>query len=250
MKVAFLLFGQYRTFNTSVKTWNILNHKNIDVYISTWDKTTDRSKKSDVKKSSYDIDESMFRKYFPNAKINIEPYETWETDISTKYEYAIHYHWKKLYNMVLHSCVKYDLIILNRLDCYFYFHDFLNEIKNINANKLHLINSMHFNTEVKRWFATDVFFMGSYTIMMKFLKNLPKIVDPHFDLGDYIHNQSYPSGHNTNVYCRILRPNMINYFETYFKKNTYPPQIKDREFWLHAMNFDKNIHYELEQQFK
>ena len=53
MKVAVLVFGEYRTFETAIKTWNCKFWDDVDYYMSTWDysiEPMDRVKNLDTNK--------------------------------------------------------------------------------------------------------------------------------------------------------------------------------------------------------
>ena len=70
MKIAILTYGEYRTAETAVPTWNILdtNH-DIDVYVHTQTKSDDRP-----------ISENEITKLFKNPKIWLEKRDEYRFD--------------------------------------------------------------------------------------------------------------------------------------------------------------------------
>jgi hypothetical protein len=253
MKIALLLFGQYRTFETTVKTYNILKHDDVDVFVYSWNKSFDTSIEKNITQE-IDVSKQMITKYIPNANIILEDYSNWKTDPCNKYNYAIHYQWKRLYEMILSSKKIYDYVFLCRMDCYFYFHDFINNLKSIKPKTLYLLHNLHKNIDksnenYNRWFAVDILFLGEYSTILNFLKYLPNIKDPHFDLGDYIKNSKYFSYDSSQFcYSNIVRSNMVSFFNHFFEQNLDNNQNDD--FYLFCQSFDKYIQPVLEKEFE
>ena len=70
MKVAVLVYGMLREFDTAVKTWNFLNHPDFDFYFSTWSESYQINKNLNIDIRE-EITEDMITKHIPNAKISI-----------------------------------------------------------------------------------------------------------------------------------------------------------------------------------
>ena len=122
MKVAVLVFGEYRTFETAIKTWNCKFWDDVDYYMSTWDTSIepmDRVKHLVTTKWKTDVDENFIKNNLPNVNLKITNSNSKEY-IENHDTNKMIYHWKILYDMVISSGKEYDCIFLVRPDTYFF----------------------------------------------------------------------------------------------------------------------------------
>lgn len=250
MKIASLVFGEYRTFDTVVKTWNVLNYDNIDFYFSTWDSSSEYSEKLNIKKE-FEVTKNMILNHIPSATIKLDSMKTWKDGSINNFYWPNHYQWKELYKMVTESNTTYDIIILHRMDCYLYIHDLLNILKNIRKNTIYNLIPMHKNPSDK-WWTADTFFIAQGSTMLEFLKNMPDYMeDSHVELAEYlIKSPISVSSYEYNIFSNIVRDNMKYIFDDYFKQNPNRPLFKDMYFKYLIDVFEKNLHGRLEEQYK
>jgi hypothetical protein len=248
MKVASLIYGEYRTFETAIKAWNILDYDNIDYYVSTWDRSREQSIKLNYN-NDFKVDEDMISKYLPSAKISLKNHSIWDEGTLEDYFWPAHYHWKCLYEMVEKSKIKYDIIILHRLDCYLYLHEFVNLINNLDSNTLYSLMPIHKNHN-NDWWSADTFFMGNSDVMLDFLSKTPKYMDdPHVELAYFIKSLKYSCISHPDMYSNIIRNTMTTYFDNYFKNNK-TLLFNDEYFKYFLQVYEKNIHGRLESEYK
>jgi hypothetical protein len=121
MKTAVLVSGMYREFDIAVKSWKFLNDLDCDVYFSTWKKSVQYSENLKLRVEK-DITEDMILKYIPNAKVKI--YDVNDFDFSGDVCYHNDKHiflLKSSLDMIKESGIKYDMLIMNRPDNYFFY---------------------------------------------------------------------------------------------------------------------------------
>jgi len=180
MKVAVLIFGEYRTFEAAVKTWNCRFWDDVDYYMSTWDTSfqtaTSNTTHLDTPIIQNEVDINFIENTLPNVKLKITNSNTKEYIENNDTDKMI-YHWKTLYNMVIDSGKEYDCIFLVRPDTYFFIQPSFFEITKRNI----LYSASEVNKE-----APDIFFFGYGNLVLDFLKNVPNMNDIHTELADYL----------------------------------------------------------------
>jgi hypothetical protein len=189
MKIAIMVYGQYRDFEIAVKSWNFLD-SGYDFYFSTWNNSKQYNKKLNIDRE-FEVNEDMIRKHVPNSTISIlDELKYVENTIDGENRpNKMIYHWRNCLKLIEDSGKKYDRILIIRIDSYFDFNISLNEIINKSKNKLLYLYSDLIIENGKIW-AQDLFFMGNQDLISDFIKKIPdKIEDIHFDLGEIINNK-------------------------------------------------------------
>lgn len=208
MKCLFFLYGEYRTFQTAVKTWNILDIPDLDIVIHT-PTTSSHHIKSENFKNITEHDFSILK----NKKIFFYQREDYrKTDL-----HVLHFSYRFLSKYLNENYKdKYDYIFIGRLDSTFYLEDY----KKLLSEKREELFILHF---VKNHlFIPDHSFFGSYSIIKKFVDNLPpteKLVNSHSDMANYVFNNFKISQWDYSWDSYHIRDNMISYFESYFNQN-------------------------------
>ncbi len=234
MKVAILIFGEYRTFETAVKTWNCRFLDDVDYYMSTWDTSLGNSstlpRHLDIPLWENTPDEDFIKSTLPNVTLemtNADSLHYTENHDTNK----MVYHWKKLYDMVMASEKQYDCVFLVRPDTYFFIHD--NLFSKSKENTLYTIS------KVTKTTAHDIFFFGYGNIVLDFLKNVPnKIDDVHIELANYLNNNFANRLDDITpakgITYGLLRPSAVSPYsylnETPLQKNDKNPKFIKPEF--------------------
>mgnify|MGYP001312845864 CR=1 FL=1 len=214
MKIAVLIFGEYRTFESAINTWNCKFWDNVDYYMSTWDyslEPVERVRHALTVKWERYADENFIRKELPNVTLKISNSKD-EEYIKNHDTNKMIYHWKTLYNMVNESGKEYDYIFLVRTDSYFFVKPefFQNTKKDI----LYVESENEFGVG-------DIFFFGHGDVILEFLKNYPtKVGEPHSALLNYLKtNYKYKFDVALNcdmgVYYGLIRPTSESAYEPY-----------------------------------
>jgi len=203
MRIAILTYGEYRTAESAVSTWNILNTEHeVDVYVHT--QTTSDSKpisKNDITK--------LFKKA-NTCRVWLEDIDEYKNDAPPRDIHMNFRSYRFLYNKLIESKESFDFIIVNRLDTVLHIPNVNEFLLNYNKNGIYTLND---KITFENSFIQDHFFMGSYNTISEFLKNLPtpnKLRDSHNDFGKYILSTSF-TNINDNVICFHLRPNQVKY---------------------------------------
>jgi hypothetical protein len=160
-KVAVLVIGEFREFEIAHKSWEFLNHIDYDLFISTWDTSTEINQPLNININET-VEKSQILKYFPDAYVNIKHNPE---HISNVVRYAIHL--RSLFNMMEISGNEYDIVMLIRPDLYLRenesFGEYINNISETNiiygfshAYQKKPPNFLHVN---------DVLFVGPASLM-------------------------------------------------------------------------------------
>ena len=229
MKIAVLVYGQYREFDISVTTWDFINHLDCDFYFSTWNKSTQTSEKLNIS-SSFDVNEDMIRKFIPNSQISIlDESIILETGSSLEENTRkMIYHWKNGLKMIRESNVNYDMVFLLRFDTIFTIDCEYNEVLKLNEDKTLYYDG---RGDVESKTVSDLFFISKFDVLSEFIDNLnDNSSNIHVELSNTI------SLLNLNLKSiidklnfQIIRPNVRELIPNDFNlKNIW---IKNRE-WL------------------
>lgn len=244
MKIAILIYGQYRQFDIAYRSWKFLNELDHDVYISTWDRSREV-----IENMGIDIDfkvtKEMFTRYVPNAVV----------DILNESDYPefkpltpiLHIHWKNLSRMLKESNVQYDSVIMLRTDIFLSiwfptsdFYGYNEENTLYSFNKIELIGS-------NQLFCNDVLFCGGKDVMIRFIDTLPEDCDYHSKLGEHIYKLGYyvkPIHKEDDTFrysfirpnCRAIPINDLNETNIFNLWQVYERYIKDKQ-----LSVDYNI---------
>jgi hypothetical protein len=185
-KIAILIGGMYREFEYAHKSWNFLKCENSDVYISTWDYTTDIVTRLSID-TKREISKSDVIKFLPNAHIKILSEENLMLE---SYINKLIYHWKTLIKMVGENGNKYEYAILTRPDFYIKENmDLYDFICSINDDKMYTLNDVCVLPDYPFVYVNDCFFVAKYHVIEKMISYLElnsKFNDIHVLLSKYL----------------------------------------------------------------
>jgi hypothetical protein len=117
MKIAAIVYGMYCNLEFAYPTWKYMNDLNCDIYLSTWKKSY-RDSVSLKKISEHDVTEEMITNYIkPKNFVILDEKSYYFKDKVNKIERCI-VHWDKCIEMINNSGIKYDYIMLHRIDSY------------------------------------------------------------------------------------------------------------------------------------
>jgi hypothetical protein len=222
MGIAILLYGMYREFDTAVKFWRFKDEIDCDFYFSTWSKsfTTDNNS-GDF--HEFDVTKEMILNHLPNATISIEDEVKFHNEVygvpitrthsPFNYEKMI-YHWKKTLTMVEESGKHYDVIVLMRPDFIYEFNfPFIELFKCNEEDTIYTYRDTVYETE-EGYSIDDVFFLGNYNVISKFIKLTPKRnKGPHKDTYNHIKSLNLKLKQKDGVRAHLLRANVKELLE-------------------------------------
>jgi hypothetical protein len=190
MKLAVLIFGEYREHELAVKTWDFLNHFECDIYYSTWNKSIQHDDKLGIRIEEI-ITEEKIKSIFPNAVTSILDYDEYLGKFVNNAG-RLYFHWEILLGLLKNSGKEYTHVMLIRPELYIrnFGEDYSTWEGKIDPNALvsnEPIRLIHVNT----YFCPDWFFLGNYNTVVSFLENLPKGMYFHEDLAAYIISLGY-----------------------------------------------------------
>ena len=184
MRIAVLVFGEYRELNIAIKSWKFLNEFDCDVYFSTWDKSIQIRDDLNINIIE-DITLEIILNRIPNAIVSIKNQD--DVQFLNGNTQKMFYHWKESFKLMKESNKHYDSIMLLRPDLHFELNDHsvfnnLTEDKTLYCNKL--INASGY-VSPKPFLLTDTFYFGNYNDMSQFINELDIVsseVNPHKQL--------------------------------------------------------------------
>jgi D-beta-D-heptose 7-phosphate kinase/D-beta-D-heptose 1-phosphate adenosyltransferase len=214
LKVAILIFGEYRTFESVVRSWNCRHWDNVDYYMSTWDYSLEPVERQrfilDWKDEKW-ANEDFIKKTLPG--VNLKIHNSNSKDYQTKHDTnKMVFHWKILYQMVIESDKKYDYIFLIRTDSLFFIEESF--FKTTEPEILYL-------DDITEEGIHDIFFFGWGDVILEFIKNCPEnINNPHLELKEYIDTKlkyKYVGTNEKSIkgrHYRLIRSNMQHLFDS------------------------------------
>lgn len=242
MKCLFFLYGEYRTFPTACKTWNILDIPNLDILIHTPSTTSDHRGNLDLKNIT--IDHFNILK---NTKIFLYDRDEYQkTDM-----HVLHYSYRFLSKYLKENPTQvYDYIFIGRLDSSFYLENYT-DLFNKKENNLFALNTPYINPPAT--FIPDHTFFGTYEVIKKFVDNLPPselLENSHSDMAHYVNDNFESLEWQYPFDCAHIRPNMVSYFDDYFNKNEKIKEI-DRNYISFINDFYTEPYYgKLDTEYK
>jgi len=214
MKLAILLFGEYREFKYSIPSFSIFDEFKPDYYVSTWDISNDGFYKEEVTKEK-------IKKFLPNSDITlgeilIKPNGDEEEDNEKK----IHYHWRTLVKRIEELGNQYDGVILSRIDL------LLRKFNKSEFLKLNKENIIYIEGgDGGSGGISDNFMYGSQSSIFKFINEIPHETMPSH-IG--IYKSMKKSGINISesdsfISVNIIRSNMRNIVlnDNFFESSRY-----------------------------
>jgi hypothetical protein len=202
-KIAILVGGMYREFEHAHKSWSFLKCKNSDVYISTWDYTTDVVTRLSIN-TKREISKSDVTKFLPNAYVEIL---SEEVDLEHSINKMI-YHWKSLLNMVYDSKNTYEYAILTRPDFYIKENiDLYDFICNINDEKIYSLSEIDVHPKYPHIYVNDCFFVAKFGVIENLINNMnlnSEFYDMHIYLSKYFIKNK--------IQVESISPNVIEFY--------------------------------------
>ena len=229
MKIAVLVYGQYRDFDISITTWDFINHLDCDFYFSTWDKSIQTSEKLNIT-SSFDVNGDMIKKFIPNSKISIlNESIILDTGIALEENTRkIIYHWKNGLKMIKESNVNYNMVFLLRFDTIFTINCDYDEILKLNEDKTLYYDG---RGDVENKTVSDLFFISKFEVLSEFIDKLnDNATNIHTEISNSISSLNLKLNNVINkINFQIIRPNVRELIPNDFNlKNIW---VKNREWY-------------------
>lgn len=165
MKIAILISGEYRTFKQCRKSMSFLDSPDVDVYFSTWDKTSYESPKINLMTEELVNNDIIISDLGFNPKGIIV--ESTNEFVEKKYNSKMIHRWIKGFNMIKTSGIPYDYVIVTRPDLFFEYPVNLNNLARYNDSLGTLWT--HSINEGK---LADILLVSSLKIITNILDNL------------------------------------------------------------------------------
>jgi hypothetical protein len=166
VKIAVLISGEYRKFDITRKTMTFLDNPNVDVYISTWDKTIYSSPKINLTVEELVTEERVLKDMGRPATVKID---TTTLINEEKYNSKMINRWLAGWKLIQDSGIKYDYVMITRPDLYFHPVRYF-DINNIEQYKDNIgfvwATSMHLGK------LPDVLFLSCFSSMDMLMKSL------------------------------------------------------------------------------
>lgn len=117
MKIAVLISGEYRKFDVTRKTMPFLDRPEIDVYVSTWDKTIYANPKLNLR-AEVDVTEEMIKRELGRTVTSIK-IDKHDLIKETRYNTKMIDRWLAGFKLIEDSGIKYDSVLVMRTDLFF-----------------------------------------------------------------------------------------------------------------------------------
>jgi hypothetical protein len=192
MKVLLVLYNEFRTFETTLKTYNIFNHADVDVIVHT---------------QGTEIIKEKIKAKLPNSIIYLEDIDAWKNFKTKNHKSPTKHSFFKI-KEILNSLDKhYDLICINRMDSTMYINEIESFLKNYNKNKIYIHQEII--KDKSDWFVPDHFFLGTHESIKYFFDNFTDDIDSHDGVAKYLDALPYENGiWEQGLYSIHIRPNM------------------------------------------
>lgn len=225
MKIAFLIYGEYREFDNVVPSWKFLSNLDCDFYFSTWSNSKQINNKLNIVKE-FSVNEEMIRKYYPNAIIKISNLNDY-SEIKDCWGNAskIYFHWKCLLELLKESEKKYDCVWLMRPDIYLKLDKNYDSMPTEYFSYLYENNIISVGYEYKKelnntFFANDTLLIGRCDSIISILeasKNFEGEI--HYSLGKFIYDSKIKVEMPKFFQAKLVRPNCFIQDSTYVLQN-------------------------------
>lgn len=116
MKIAVLISGEYRKFDITRKTMSFLDDPDVDVYVSTWDKTTYSSPKINLHIEEIVTKDRILSDLGRIATIKLDNHDL---IVEKKYNSKMINRWLAGWKLIQDSGIKYDRVLVIRPDLFF-----------------------------------------------------------------------------------------------------------------------------------
>ncbi len=216
MKVAVLVYGEYREFDNVVDSWKIFQNLDVDYYFSTWNESNQISSKLGISKK-ISVNEEMIKTHLPNSIIDIQnESKVIESNIQlvTHNSYKIYFHWKNLLKILNEVNKEYDVMILMRPDLYLMwpYHSEMTFPMHIDTNVLDILKNddkIYAVISEKDCVVNDTFLIGSAKLIKKLLSEVDSFeTNIHTELWKYFQkNKIETLNHQYFVLAFLVRFN-------------------------------------------
>lgn len=225
MKALLILYNEFRTFRTTVKTYNILNEIDCDVVVFT--------QKGNATKSE-------ILELLPNSEIYMEDLDEYKNMKSNHISPSKHAFFKiKEY---LNKVSGYDLVFVNRMDSTMFINNLTSFIKNFDKQKIYLNQEIVKSENDNMWFVPDHFYAGSEEVIKYFFKNFNDEIDTHSQTAHYLESLPFNCGiWEDGMYSIHLRPNMEDFINKNINENEFGNKIFN---WLFVDKEHKILEWE------
>jgi hypothetical protein len=221
MKTAVLVFGMLREYDQAIPEWNLNDHLECDYYVSTWSKSIQKIDNFGPQTADnfkeFNVSEELIQTIFPACKSSIlDEKEIFRHDAVTTAK--MFFHWKNVYNLMLESGKKYDLVILTRPDVnvtignIFEWHPNQDTLYCDDLMKIRKTDPVQFPNEPFHFLCNDLFFCGSMEIFDKFMSTIPDMTQDKFKYEKWIPHISLAKFVlSVQIYPNDLHPFRIGY---------------------------------------
>lgn len=245
MNVLLILYSEFRTFDTSIKTYNIFNHVDVDVIVHT--QTTsqflyDSTPKIIVKENITNI--------LPNAIVYFENRDEFKK-LNTPNHKSPTKHSFFVINDIINSLNKeYDLIFVNRMDSTLFINNVDSFLKNFDKDKIYLNQDIVKGFDKSKWFVPDHFFAGSHESIKYFFNNFTDNIDSHPGVAVYLDSLPFKTGvWEDDLYSIHIRPNMVDFINSNIESFHTINEIEFNKKFFNWMYVDQE-HKKLEAEWK
>lgn len=137
MRIAVIVSGMYREFETASKSWSFLHWPDVDVYFSTWDDTSETNPRIHINVQE-DVSYDRIAKHTPKlVRVSLESQDTL---VHHSGQNKMIHRWKRGLAMVNFSNIDYKAVILIRPDLMLEYNEyqFRQFIENIQSNTFYV----------------------------------------------------------------------------------------------------------------
>ena len=205
MKIAVLIYGQYREFDIAVKSWEVLNNFDCDFYFSTWNKSKQVNENIGYRRE-FNVDKNMILQHYPNATIDILDEINY---IGLGNSEKMIFHWKNCLSLLNKSNKNYDYILLFRFDGYMELSVPSEMLPNlIKPDILYSTSILKYDNNI--FFFSDIFLLGSCEMMKNLIESVPSIhSNIHHYLGKHVNDLNLNVEMIEFLHINVIRPNAI-----------------------------------------
>lgn len=216
-KVAVLLFGDYREFETASSCYEVFKEFDVDYFVSTWDKTTVYNEYYDTKVE--DVTERRVNKFLPTNAVFISTLD--ENQFSKlNYTQKMVKHWKVLGDALKERKEEYDIVCLLRIEFYIQHFDYRVFINEGSDKKLH-IDFKGLEVIEGLYSVGDRYHVGSPELILSYIDMLPleAQLTSHIDFGSILKWSSIPIAKEASISGLLLRPTTAKILSRNHKNN-------------------------------
>jgi len=205
-KVAIMVGGMLREFETAHKSWSFLNCDSRDVFFSTWNTTYEINEPLNINIKE-EVTDNHIKKYISDAYVKLSEDIIFDLTTVTSIKKII-YHWKVLLKMVKDTGNFYNIAILTRPDFYLKENVNLVEfIEKISDDSVYGLTKVDILNKPPYLYIQDCFFIAKFSIIEKMINTFE--LDPEFN-DIHVYLSKYFVENKINV-IRI-EPNILEYY--------------------------------------